>query len=443
MKTEYEDASGYKGWVEEYHKPTSEDEISAILRQASATATPVTVVGGLTGLTGGAAASGGWAISTEKMLKLEIHGDTAVCGPGVRLQALQAKAKESGQFFAPDPTEWLASIGGAIANNSSGSRSFLYGPVSNHVRALRVAFADGSVRAFRRGDPVDFEIPLMQLPNVRKNVAGYRLRPGMDWIDLICGSEGTLGVVTEAELQLLPNPEELLSGVIFFGSDEKALDAVDAWRGVAGLRMLEYCDGPSLQMVGNPHAAALLIEQIVTDDVEIEQWQERLEAAGARVDDSWIAASDQDRERFRKFRHSMPETVIARVRRNGVMKVGSDFAVPLEKNREMICFYREKLDAAMPGLYVIYGHIGDGHVHVNIMPENAAQFEQAEHMMHVFAEHAVKLGGTVSAEHGLGKRKSKFLKLQYSEEELDAMRAVKKRLDPQWLLGQGTLFRQV
>ena len=122
------------------------------------------------------------------------------------------------------------------------------------------------------------------------------------------------------------------------------------------------------------------------------------------------------------------------------MKVGSDFAVPIARNREMIRYYRSRLDAELPGLYVIYGHIGDGHVHVNVMPESPPQFEHAEHLMHEFAAKSVELRGTVSAEHGLGKRKAAFLALQYSAAELAAMRELKLRLDPQWLLGQGTLF---
>jgi FAD/FMN-containing dehydrogenase len=114
--------------------------------------------------------------------------------------------------------------------------------------------------------------------------------------------------------------------------------------------------------------------------------------------------------------------------------MGSDFAVPLARNREMLAFYKQRLEAEFPGRYVIFGHIGDAHVHVNIFSAEAGP------LLEEFARHAAALGGTVSAEHGLGKRKAHFLKLQYSDEDLEKMRAVKRRLDPKGILGRGTLW---
>ncbi len=437
MRYDYEDASGYKGWADEFYKPRSEAEVATLLLAATQVGAPVTIVGALTGLTGGAAAQGGHAISMERLNHIEIEQGAAVCGPGVLLKDLQAAAHPTGQFFAPDPTESLASLGGAISTNASGSRSFRYGSTARHVLALRVAFLNGEVRQFRRGETVDFDIPPLNLPRTTKHSAGYRLKPSMDWIDLFAGAEGTLGVITQAEVRLLPLPKELLSGVIFFNTDAAALDAVDAWRAVPGLRMLEYCDRAALHLIGIRHQAALLIE---SEDDDTEGWQTRLEHSGALISESWIAASDSDRERFRKLRHSLPETVHARVRRNGFMKVGSDYAVPLEHNREMLAFYRQRMDELLPGHYVIYGHIGDAHVHVNTMPETQAQYDQAQALMKEFARKAASLGGTVAAEHGLGKRKAHLLSLQYSKAEIEAMRAIKRRFDPQGLLGQGTLF---
>src|SRR5205085_5950858 len=109
-----------------------------------------------------------------------------------------------------------------------GSRRFRYGSTRDHILALKAVFMDGNVRTFRRGDAVDFDVPQLPVPNTTKYTAGYALRPGMDWIDLIAGSEGTLAVVIEADLRLLPAPKELLSGVVFFPDDAAALDAVEA-----------------------------------------------------------------------------------------------------------------------------------------------------------------------------------------------------------------------
>lgn len=122
------------------------------------------------------------------------------------------------------------------------------------------------------------------------------------------------------------------------------------------------------------------------------------------------------------------------------MKMGTDYAVPIPRNREMLAYYKRRLEAELPGQYVAYGHIGDAHVHVNMLPATQAHNDKASMLMKEFAAKAVELGGTVSAEHGLGKSKAKLLPLQYTAEQIEAMKTVKRRLDPQWLLGRGTLF---
>ena len=172
-------------------------------------------------------------------------------------------------------------MGGNIATNASGSRSFRYGATREHVLALTVAMIDGRVLTWRRGEAIDFDVPDIPLPGTRKNTAGYLLRPGMDWVDLFVGSEGTLGVVCEADLRLLPAAKDLLTGVVFFDEEERAVKAVEHWREVSGLRMLEYFDRGSLQMlrerfsdVPEGAGAAVLIEQ---EEGDAELWLERLE----------------------------------------------------------------------------------------------------------------------------------------------------------------------
>jgi len=433
-----EDASGFTGSADEVFTPDSEEAICALLCQASERAIPVTVCGSRTGLTGGSIPDGGWEISLEKLRGLHVGHGRARAGAGITLETLQSAAGQAGQFYAPDPTEWTASVGGTIATNASGSRSFRFGSTRRHVLGLRVAFMDGSVREFRRGNKVDFPVPAIPLPQTTKNTAGYLLQPGMEWIDLICGSEGTLAVVLEAELQLLPKPADLLTGVVFFSGDEEALDAVEEWRPLPRLNMIEYFDERSLVLLRQRHSeipsrarAALLIEQ---EDGDVDFWADRVS------EDSWFAAGDQDRERFRRFRHALPELVNDTMRQRGFLKLGSDFAVPISRNREMLAFYHEHLRSLD---YVIFGHIGDAHVHVNILPTSAVEFETGKALFTEFARHAVSLGGTVSAEHGLGKRKAHLLALQYSPEEIGAMQAVKRRLDPRWLLSRGNLFAEV
>ncbi|MGP8243302.1 MAG: FAD-binding oxidoreductase [Bryobacteraceae bacterium] len=443
-----EDASGYRGHAERLIVAGDEAAVAAALREAASARVPVTIAGAGTGITGARVPFGGWVLSLEKHNRIEIGQGEATVGAGALLGDLHAAAQRSGQFYPPDPTETSASVGGTIATNASGSRSFRFGSTRRWLRALRVVLADGAVREFERGQAVDFDPGTIPPPGATKNTAGYPLRPGMDWVDLFAGSEGTLGAIAAARVGLLPMPPALLGGVIFFGDDESALDAVDAWRATPRLRMLEYFDRASLDLLRNRFAeipkraaAALAIEQDLDseEDAEIDAWLERVEAADAFADESWFALSAADRERFRKFRHTLPELVNDTVRRAGALKMNTDYAVPLARNREMLAYYRRRLEEEFPGRYVTFGHIGDAHVHVNLFSDPADP-KRATDLLVEFARHAVTLGGTVSAEHGLGKRKAHLLGLQYTPEQLEAMRAVKRRLDPLGILGRGTLF---
>jgi FAD/FMN-containing dehydrogenase len=444
-----EDASGLKGGhAERLIVPTDESGVIAALREATAAGVPITIAGAGTGVTGGRVPFGGWVLSLEKFTRLEVSAGKAIAGAGVLLRDVHAAAQRSGQLYPPDPTETGASIGGNIACNASGSRSFRYGPTGQWVERLRVVLADGRGLDIGRGDAIDFDPGSVPRPGVTKNTAGYVLRPGMDWLDLFIGSEGTLGVITEATLRLIPAPKAVLAGVVFFSSDDRAVDAVEDWRANATPRMLEYFDEPSLALLRKRYPeiplearAAILFDQELEseDDPEVDAWLERVESAGALVEASWFATTPADRERFRKFRHTLPELVNDTVRQSGAMKMNTDFAVPLVANREMLASYRKVLEAEFPGRYVIFGHIGDAHVHVNLFsdPTDPAR---ATAVLKDLAKRAVELGGTVSAEHGVGKRKAHLLALQYTPEQLEAMRAVKRRLDPAGILGRGTML---
>jgi FAD/FMN-containing dehydrogenase len=426
----------------------SEADVVGAIREASSRGIPLTIAGAGTGITGARVPQGGWVLSLERLNQIAVGAGEAVVGPGALLRDVHAAARARGQFYPPDPTETAAAIGGTIGTNASGSRSFRYGATRRWVEALRVVRADGQVMNVQRGDQIDFDPGLIPFPAVTKNTAGYLLRPGMDWVDLFVGSEGTLGVVTEARLRLLPVPKALLAGVIFFASDDTAVDAVEAWRGTPALRMLEYMDVNSLDLLRTRYPeipasaqAALVIEQELAseDDPETDAWVDRIEQAGALADDCWFAVSDADRERFRRFRHALPETVNDTVRRAGALKMNSDYAVPLARNREMLAIYHDRLRKEFPGRYVLFGHIGDAHVHANLFSDPANP-EKASQCLTDLAREAVALGGTVSAEHGLGKRKAHLLAVQYTAEQIGLMRAVKQRFDPGNILGRGTLW---
>jgi FAD/FMN-containing dehydrogenase len=444
-----DDASGYRGEADQVFLPSDLNELREIVKAATARRIPLTVSGAGTGLTGARVPHGGWVVSLDRFRSIEIMPGRARCGAAVTLDQLQEAAAPMKQFFGPNPTESAASVGGVIATNAGGARSFHYGSVRRHVLALEVTFMDGETRTFRRGDRVDFPITPIRIPATTKHSAGYFLKPDVEWVDLLAGSEGTLGIVTAAELQLFPEPTAILSGVVFFPLEEEALDAVDAWRPVPELRLLEFVDGSSLDLIRERYPdipaaakAALLIEQNLKsqDDEEVDAWAQRLHRQHALGEQSWFGFSAADRERFREFRHTLPVLTLEIVRRNGFPKAGTDYAVPIGRHRELHAYYKQRCEAVIPGQYWIYGHVGDANNHVHLFPASPEQVQKVEALMYEFAQKVVALGGTVAAEHGVGKSKTYLLKLMYSEAELEAMKAVKRKLDPRWLLGRGNIF---
>ncbi len=444
-----EDSSGYKGFAERLLSPDSVEQVRAIVRECAERKIALTVAGAGTGLTGARVPHGGWVVSLARFRGLTIERGRATCGAAVSLAELQTEAAKTKQFFGPNPTETSASLGGVISTNAGGARSFHYGSVRRHVMALEATFMDGSTRRLRRGDKVDFPVRAIEPRRTSKNAAGYFLQPDLEWVDLLSGSEGTLAIVTEAEVQLLAEPAAILSGVVFFPSDEHALDAVDDWRAVPDLRLLEYMDEHALRLLRPvypdipEHArAGLLIEQNLESegDPQVDAWAERLTAHGALEELSWFGFTAADRERFRRLRHTLPVMVVEQVRRNGFPKYGTDFAVPYENHRKLHNYYRRRCEEEFPGQHTIFGHIGDANNHVNLLPVTPEQGARGAKLIDEFAALVVELGGTVAAEHGVGKSKVDLLPLMYSQTDIDAMREVKRLLDPEWLLGAGTIF---
>ena len=443
------DASGYHGEAEKVFLPSNDEEVVELVNSCVRERIPLTVSGAGTGLTGARVPHGGYVISLERLREIQIEQGRARCGAGALLRDLQHAAARTSQFFGPNPTEDTASIGGIVSTNAGGARSFRYGSVRHHVIAMDVAFMNGRTAHFTRGDRVDFPIVPVRIPETTKNSAGYYLKPGVEWVDLLSGSEGTLGIVTHVELKLLPEPRAILSGVVFFRDDEFALDAIEEWRSLRELRLLEYVDAPGLELLrpsysGIPQeaCAAVLIEQNLEseDDPEIDAWALRLAKLHAFEGESWFGLGSKDRERFREFRHALPSIVTDIARRNGFSKFSTDLAVPLARNRELHAHYMRRCNEVLPGKFTIFGHAGDANNHINLLPTTRQEALAGEELMCEFARYVVELGGTVAAEHGIGKNKTDLLGLMYPPSEIEAMKDVKRRLDPLWLLGQGTIF---
>jgi len=444
-----DDSSGYRGSAERVFLPANVEELREVVKGSAALNIPLTISGAGTGLAGARVPHGGWVVSLERFRNIQVGAGRARCGAGVILKDLQKAAARTHQFFGPNPTEDSAAMGGIIGTNAGGARSFHYGSVRRHVLGLEVTFMDGRTEWLQRGDKVDFAVQPIRVPATSKNSAGYHLTADLDWVDLLAGSEGTLGVVTEAEVQLFAEPAAVLSGVVFFPADELAMAAVKAWRPIAELRLLEFMDAMALTLLRGKYPdipaqaqAALLVEQNLNseEDGEVEAWTRRLREREALEEESWFGFSAADRDRFREFRHTLPVTVVDTVRRQGFPKAGTDFAVPLEHESALHEFYKKRCQETLPGQYTIFGHVGDANNHVNLLPATREQAERGEALIHEFAEFIVAHQGTIAAEHGVGKTKTDLLRMMYPGGEIDAMKAVKRRLDPQWLLGRDTIF---
>jgi D-lactate dehydrogenase (cytochrome) len=469
--------------------PEITQEVAEALHEATRTQSPVTIAGAGTGIVGGRVPFGGIVLATDRLSRIkeivkEDGGGRAVAEAGIVLADLRRAVESRSLLYPPDPTEWSCYLGGTIATNASGARTFKYGATRNYVRRLTVALATGDVLDLTRGEiradadgrlriplargrSIEARLPTYRMPQTRKHAAGYFVEPRMDAVDLFVGSEGTLGVVTEAELKLLPMPEGLLSGVVFFAREDELLafvrearaasletraerasneasraDAIDA-------RALEYFDRNALEFLRAKYpaipegvAGAIFFEQetnAATEETLMTAWLALLEQNGALLDSSWFANGERDQERLREFRHALPVLVNEWLAQHNQRKVSTDMAVPDESFAAMLDFYRTTLDASHLA-YVIFGHIGDNHLHVNILPRDDAEAQRAREIYMTFIRRAVSYGGTISAEHGIGKIKRDYLRELYGDTHLREMAALKRAFDPACILGRGNIF---
>lgn len=477
------DASNLQGGhADKLFIPQTTAEIAEIIKEANEKNIPVTISGARTGLVGGCVPFGGYLISLEKFNQIkEINESSAIAQAAVILADFQKETEAKGLFYPPDPTEWSCQLGGTVATNASGSRSFKYGSTRRYVQRLEIVLPTGDILNLKRGEifadkdgfieimtdsgkTIRAKMPTYLQPDVRKNTSGYFSSEKADAIDLFIGSEGTLGVITEIEFSLLPKPKGFLSGIIFFKNEGDLLNFVNEARSISfenrqttkdeGQRtidatLLEYFDENALSFIKGKFpetpekmAGAVFFEQETDDETEDElfsQWNELLEKHNAEIDVSWFTTTEEDRQKMRDFRHALPVSVNEFIVKHKQRKVSTDIAVPDKNFASMLRFYKKSL--ADWGLnYVIFGHIGDNHLHVNILPKDAEEANKAKQLYGRFIAQGIMLGGTISAEHGIGKIKSKYLYVMYGERFLNEMAELKKAIDPKGILGRNNIF---
>jgi len=449
------DASNVHGHAEGLFRPRTTDEVAAIVARAQALGIPLTVTAGRTSTTAAAVPEGGWLLSTEHLNAVhDIGHDTATAGAGILLGAFQDAIEAEGRFYPPDPTSrYDCTLGASIACNASGARSFRYGATRPWVEALTVVLPDGTVHHVRRGDPLppDWPVPAWREPDV-KTAAGYP--PPDDLLDVFVGQEGTLGVITEATVRLTDLPEEVFGVLAFFPDRPSAVAFMTAARAEArrdpaapvSPRCLEYLDHHCLELarqrvgsVPEGARAALFCEQEVAQgqdaDDHLGAWWELLSAHGALADDTIVAVDEHGQAELHALRHAIPAGVNEQVIANGMRKVGTDLSVPDDALESMMDAY-EAVDLE----HVLFGHLGDNHLHLNFLPKTPTELEHAKSLYDALARKAVALGGSVSAEHGIGKLKRTHLAWMVGDEVLASFVALKRHLDPAWVLGRGNII---
>ena len=467
IKSYFEDSSGLLGgYADKVVFPENELDAQNILQDASTKKIPVTISGGGTGVAGARVPFGGIILATDnlnKIIDIDEKNLMATLEPGVRLSDLENELSKKNLTYLPDPTEPNAFMGGTISTNASGAKGFKYGPTRNYIKRLKIMLSSGDIINIKRGEytvnqntsftlktkdkEIKFKLPNYKMPNI-KTSAGYYVKDNMDLIDLFIGQEGTLGLILEIEASLGISPEAIMSFFGFFPSEQDALNFIKEAKTYKAAS-LEYMDTNSLELLRQKHKTIpkgsnclVYFEQDhkkVDENSMIDLWATLLERHNAHMNKSYFADSQSERQRLRQLRHELPEMVNEIVRKNKLPKVGTDIAVPEDSFNEMFGFYKNLLIPSKID-YVIFGHIGESHMHVNMLPRTEEEFKKSRAIYMEFVKKAVGLGGTASAEHGIGKLKHPFLEVMYGKDGLKQMALLKKSLDPACILGLDNIF---
>ncbi len=408
--------------------PTTAEQIAAVLKLANERCIPVTPWGVGTGLEGNSIPLyGGILLSLERMTRIiEVHADDfqVTVEPGIGHKDLNAALARYGLFFPPDPGA-NATVGGMLANNAAGIRTVKYGASKDNVLRMQVALADGRL--------------------IRVGSRSVKQSSGYDLLHLFVGSEGTLGVITEATLKLVPIAAHMSAIVASFADVEAAVQTVVAVRGsgldpaalelvdAAHCRMLRETEGVDL-----PDHPTLFMEFHVALPEALESVIESVKAICEEMGALRIhtATDAAERKRLWHARHASYEIM---VRSHPDQKFFiNDVAVPISQYPNLISTI-ERVKAEMGITAYMIGHAGDGNIHVEFPYRSPDDFAKAMEANGRIVQRAIELGGTATGEHGVGIGKAKYLPMEHGE-GLDVMRAIKHTLDPNGILNPGKIF---
>ncbi len=409
-----------------------EDDIRNTLRECNQLDIPVTVRGSGTGCAGGCVPiCGGIVLDLSAINFIEIAPESRIAhvGAGAVTADIDAEARKFGLFYAPDPSSHkFSSIGGNIACNAGGLRALKYGTTRENLLSLTAILANG--------DRITGALPL------KKYSVGLNLR------DIFVGSEGTLGVVSEAWLKLLPLPKSKITALAFFESDKNAIKAVGkVMCSSVSPAIFEFLDTVTVTCVKkrNPsfdipeNASALLAEFDGEAEETLSQTKTFVEVLKDLSLNVRFSENEMDSEKLWKVRRAASQAMYEL----GNSKFSQDIVLPYRAVSDFFEFYKalgEKSKLATP----VFGHVGDGNYHIHFMYNSSdpTARDRALDSMDEVVVKVIELGGAVSGEHGIGFLKSKYMPLQHSQPELDLMRSIKKLFDPKNILNRGKVYEQ-
>jgi glycolate oxidase len=411
--------------------PESTEQVSRILKLANEYHFPVTARGGGVGYTGGAVPiEGGIVLGTDRMNKIiEINVDDlyVICQPGITTYNLQKEVEKYGLMFPPDPASYKESyIGGNIAENAGGMRTPKYGVTKHYVLGLEVVTATGEI--IRTGG------------KTVKNVVGF------DLTGLICGSEGMLGIITEATLKLVPMPEATATVRANFRTMEQACKVLTKFTPAGILPMaMEVIDKYCIEAVEGSFAFGLSKESNAILLVAVDGSKEEVEKQAQIIEkiikenggfDVMRSRTKEEEDKLWDVRRAISPSLT----KYGELKINEDVVVPRSKVPELIAGV-EAIAKKHSTFVANFGHAGDGNIHVNfVCNRNAEEIKRARACVKETFELALRLGGTISGEHGIGYVKAPYLDMAVDQPTLEIMKAVKKVFDPNGILNPGKMF---
>mgnify|MGYP006418763993 CR=1 FL=1 len=412
--------------------PGSEKEIIQILKLASKERLIVVPRGAGSGMTGGAVpVKGGLVMVTSRMNKIfdiDENNFLVRVQPGVIVSDIHRRVEEKGLFYPPDPaSSSVCTIGGNVGECAGGPRAVKYRLTRDYVLGLRAVLPSGEV--------------IQTGVSTAKGVAGY------DLTRLIVGSEGTLAVVTEITLKLLPKPEMIKTMAVFFDSMQKAAKTIAGIMKEATIpRCVEYLDESCLDLVkdtlsfGLPKdIKAMLILELDGNVSSVEKDADKIKRLCYSHDalDVLVAKDQTQAQKLWDARKAL-SPVLYKIAKN---KINEDIVVPIDKIPDMAHVIQEIQKTS--GLKVVsFGHAGDGNIHCNIMYNKADEdeLERAEKAVDKLFNSTLDLGGTITGEHGVGMTKLKYLEREIGATQIELMKGIKKVFDPQNILNPDKIF---